>query len=136
MIAIKNIDIIQDKIIDWQISDIAYIKMISLLPSENCKNLFLDITFLSQKKHSSSIWPDIKGEFDEISLLFYDVSNFNCNFEGEFIPQLMGFDIVDISDQGWESIKFQIEDYEDGIIGFYCREIEVKSIAQSVRLNW
>lgn len=130
----KNINIIKDKIIDWQISDIAYIKMISLFPNANSNFFSLNITFLSQKRKPSSIWPNTKDVFDEISILFHNVSNFNCNFEGEFIPQITGFDIIDVSDQGWESVKFQIEDYENGIIGFYCREIEIKSIKQAVKI--
>jgi len=132
MNSIENIDIIKSKIIDWQVSDIAYIKMVSLIPNEDDKRLLLDIVFLSQNRHSSLNWPDTGTTFDEILLSFYDVSNLNLKFEGKFIPQLTGFDIVDISDQGWERINFQIMDYENGIIDFYCRKIEVKSVRQSI----
>lgn len=39
--------------------------------------------------------------------------------------QITGFDI---SDRGWENVKFQIEDYEQGEIGFVCNSVEILSV--------
>ncbi len=41
----------------------------------------------------------------------------------------MGFDIHDLSGRGLEGIAFEIEDYEDGRISFYCASIRVMSVA-------
>lgn len=133
---IENINIIESKISNWKTSDIAYIKAIALLPSPDYKSLSLEITFLSQSRRSSSGWPDLESVFDEISLSFYDVSNLKLNFDGTSIPQITGFDIIDVSNQGWEGVNFQIEDYENGIIYFNCREIEAKSTKPAITLNW
>lgn len=132
--AIENIDIIRNRVINWQVSDIAYLKMLSLIPDKNGNRLILNITFLSQDRLSSLNWPNNSEVFNEVLLSFYDVSNLNVKFEGRSIPQLMGFDITDISSNGWEDINFQIEDYENNNISFYCKKIEAISIKQSIML--
>lgn len=67
-------------------------------------------------------------DFFEISLNFKNVSNLKLEFIGSGSQQIMGFDILDVSDRALENMNFEIEDYEDGIIGFYCKEIEVLQV--------
>lgn len=132
----KNINVIKNTIGDWQVSDIAFIKAVSVLPSSDYRNFSLEITFLSQGRKTASSWPDTKSFFDEISIVFSDVSNLKLNFEGTSIPQIAGFDIVDVSNQGWEGINFQIEDYENDRISFNCRDVEAKSVKPAIALQW
>jgi hypothetical protein len=58
-------------------------------------------------------------------LKFKNVSNLKLEFISSAPQQIMGFDILDISDNALEDMNFEIEDYENGIIEFYCKEIEV-----------
>ena len=127
---IKNINIITKKINNWKISDIAYIKEFTLFSDFNMKKNSLIVTFLSQSRELVLGWPDMEKEFNEIKLLFKDISNLKLNFEGQFIPQLTGFDIIDISSNNWEGINFQVEDYENGKIKFYCKDIEALPISE------
>ena len=132
----KNINIIKNAVEDWQVSDIAFVKALTILPSSDYKSLSLEVTFLSQGRKRTSSWPDTESPFDEISILFFCISNLKLNFEGTSILQIAGFDIIDISNQGWEGINFQIEDYENDIIRFNCKEIEAKSVKPDISLNW
>ena len=41
--------------------------------------------------------------------------------------QIMGFEILDNKKLGWESAqRYTVRDYEDGIIRFWCEEVEVE----------
>jgi hypothetical protein len=61
-------------------------------------------------------------------MCFVGVRQFQLKEFGGLPTQIVGFDIVDVSDRGLENIEFSVEDYEHGRIGFVCKEIEVKSV--------
>ena len=42
--------------------------------------------------------------------------------------QLTGFDVCDVSDRQLEGIKFEVRDYENGVIHFFCETAEVESV--------
>ncbi|WP_413512058.1 hypothetical protein [Myroides odoratus] len=44
------------------------------------------------------------------------------------LPFISGFDILDLSGNRWENINFQIEDYENDRIAFYCAGIEILNV--------
>ncbi|SFK44808.1 hypothetical protein SAMN05421692_4392 [Chryseobacterium indologenes] len=44
------------------------------------------------------------------------------DFSGGGLQQILGFDILDISNNGFEKNNFQIEDYENGCISFFVRK--------------
>ena len=62
-------------------------------------------------------------------MLFHNVSSLEINSIGNTFLQISGFDIVDISSNGWERINFQVADYEIGRIKFFCEEVEIKSVS-------
>ncbi|SKD09727.1 hypothetical protein SAMN05660461_5619 [Chitinophaga ginsengisegetis] len=70
----------------------------------------------------------------EVMLSFDNVSNFRIDFAANGLQQILGFDILDASEDGMESINFQIEDYEDGIIGFNCETIEIVEVGAPGRI--
>jgi hypothetical protein len=45
--------------------------------------------------------------------------------------QVVGFDIADILDRGWEDIQFRVEDYEHDRMRLLCKDIEVKSVERA-----
>lgn len=56
---------------------------------------------------------------------FDGVSRLRLKSTGPGPIQIAGFDIVDISDRRWESLRFEVGDYEDARISFYCRTFRV-----------
>jgi hypothetical protein len=120
---IKNIETIFQVAKDWKPSDLAFIKKLEWSDGD------VKILFLCQGRKDINGWPDLSKEFFEVSIFFKQVSDFKLEIKGSKLHQLSGFDIVDISNNGWESAKFQIEDYEDGSITFYCKDIVVDQVS-------
>lgn len=119
---IKNINIITDIYKDWRPSDVVFIKYL-----EWSAYNFTMILSCQQRKNMIK-WPDFSEDFFEVSVVFKGISNLKLNFEGMIPHQILGFDILDISDNAFENINFQIEDYENGTISFVCEEIEITGI--------
>jgi hypothetical protein len=116
---IENIGMISG---EWNPSDIAFIKGLEL----SVNNLKIDC--LSQSRKNTGSWPDVSKPFIEAVLLFSSISNLKIDFKGKSIQQVTGFDIIDISKDGWEGINFQIEEYENNSIGFNCKKISIVSV--------
>lgn len=119
---IKNLEKITGIYRDWIPSDIAFIKSLEW----STQNLI--INFYCQLRQNVNGWPDISGNFFEVSMMFKTVSSLNINFSGMGLHQISGFDILDVSANGLEKINFQIEDYENGSINFFCEEIEINKV--------
>lgn len=79
----------------------------------------LDIEFLMSE--GSKIY--------NISIKFQDISDLQIRGIGNDYNQIMGFEIIDKKENGWSKHnRYFINDYEDGIIEFYCSSIEVISV--------
>jgi hypothetical protein len=75
---------------------------------------FVDISFILSNNISET----------SIKIQFVKVSSLKIKDFGGSYNQIMGFNIVDSKDNGWESdSRYHIEDYENGIIDFYCSQI-------------
>jgi hypothetical protein len=74
-------------------------------------------------------------DFFEIKMNFSNVSNLKLDFGGAGLHQILGFDILDISNNGLEKINFQIEDYENDSINFICEEIEIIEVSNCFTFN-
>ncbi|KMT58781.1 hypothetical protein X560_1997 [Listeria fleischmannii 1991] len=69
-----------------------------------------------------------EDEFEKIiKMEFYGVDSLKVNTS--FFPyiQVMGFEINNIRDTGSEK-KYEINDYEDGILYFVCDEVRIVAI--------
>jgi hypothetical protein len=120
---IKNISKVTGIYGTWKPSDVAFIKSLRWSIQD------LIVVFYCQIRGGVSGWPDTSKDFFEISLTFSKVSNLRLQFNSMGLQQVTGFDIVDVSRNGLEKINFQIEDYENGIIAFYCEDIEVNEVS-------
>lgn len=120
---IKNIDNITKVHKDWRPSELAFIKSIELEYNK------LLIKFLGQTRKNKFKWPDNSNNFYEVIFLFEGLSNFKLDITpSEYnMYQISGFDIRDISQNKFENLNFQIEDYENDTISFYCNTISVIS---------
>jgi len=106
----------------WKPSDIAFITKIEWYEG------LLMLTCLSQSKIGHKGWPDISGRFYNLNISFGHVSDLQLKFPSPGVHQISGFDIIDISDKGWEGINFEVEDYEGGSLSFKCQEIIIESV--------
>ena len=67
----------------------------------------------------------------DINIEFKNITNLNLKKIGGLYNQIMGFEIIDKKNDGYEKEqRFMINDYEDGIINFFCSEIKVISVLE------
>jgi len=128
MSKITGIEKVTNTYINWKPSDVAFIKYVEWSGEK------LALFVYSQLRNRGFGWPDLAKDFFEISMHFYNVSNFKLEFLDSNLAQVSGFDIVDISTNGREKKNFQIEDYENGIISFTCEYIEIEIVSPPVKL--
>ena len=65
----------------------------------------------------------------KITVKFSSVINLSLNRIGGEYNQILGFEIIDKSNDGWDkNQRFLVNDYEDGIISFICKDIEILSV--------
>lgn len=125
---IKNLEKTNKIETAWKPTDVAFIKMLLL------ENGNLRMTLLSQTKQKNTTWPNLKEAFFEITCVFLGVVQLKLSFQGSEIQSISGFDIVDISNDGWANASFKIEDYEEGVISFYCNDVSIESVSDALWL--
>ena len=82
---------------------------------------YLEVDFLVELDRSKYM---LKMKFNDVSVL--DLIGFGNSFN-----RLMGFTIHNLSNNGFElDNKYLVEDYENGIIKFYCADFEVLSLEE------
>ncbi len=64
-----------------------------------------------------------------ILLRFEHISDLKISNFGGTDVLFEGFDIIDISNDQWEDVNFQVMDYEDGTISFYCKRVTMLSFS-------
>jgi hypothetical protein len=64
-----------------------------------------------------------------IRLRFLGVQKFKIDDWPGGEVQVTGFEIFDISDRQLEGLYWQIRDYEEDAISFFCREVEIMSVS-------
>ncbi len=113
----------------WNASEVAFIDKLSLESSDETlvRNSHLEIVFLCQERSLNYKWPDFSSRFYKMTVRFYNVSNFNTKFSNLDKVQISGFEINDIKTRGLENMNYEIGDYEDDSISFYCSKIAVVS---------
>ncbi|WP_292009338.1 hypothetical protein [Chryseobacterium sp.] len=96
------------------------------------------IIFYSQLRNQKFGWPDQQDNFFEVSVNFENVSSLKIDFDYNYngLQQVSGFDIIDVSNNGLEFIHYQIEDYENDTIHFYCEDIIILDVSSPVKLKF
>lgn len=77
-------------------------------------------------------WPDVDKPMHRVTMLFDGVAGLNLKDFGSAPTQIMGFDIHAIGDRGWEGVHFEIQDYEDGRIRFFCDRVRIIAVEAEV----
>lgn len=71
----------------------------------------------------------IENVLYETKIKFSSVVDLSLKRIGGEYNQICGFEITDKSKDGWsKDQRFMVNDYEDGIIRFFCKDIEVLSV--------
>ena len=126
---IENIERVIDNYKDWKPSDIAFIKRLELSMGN------LVILFYSQSRSKVVGWPDLTKEFFEILITFSDVSNLKLELSNSKMHQITGFDILDIAENDLENMNYQVEDYENGSVSFFCKNVVIDRISEPCKLS-
>ncbi len=124
---IRNIENIEPFIGNFTIRQIEWISNFHFYITQDkyFENIsILDITFLI--KESSKTY-ELVIRFSNIECLKLE--------SGGALTQISGFNIRDLKDHGYHPMKYLIEDYENGIISFYCNDIEFVSLKESENIT-
>lgn len=128
MLNIKNYSLLLDISPEFSLFDLKYMisfnyfvefDNIALFDERSSTNL--DITFIGEIKEEQRY---------EVKIRFGKVENLEL-FAGGGVIQLSGFEILDFRDRSWENIKFQVRDFENRDIDFYCNNIEILEVKES-----
>lgn len=105
----------------WSPNDLAYIEKFTLA---GCPSS-LELVAWFQRRGSP--WPDLAQPMSRVVLHFDGVVALRIDHFGGGRTQIMGFQILDVSDRHHEGIRFEVGDYEDGRIQFSAESITVLS---------
>ena len=61
----------------------------------------------------------------ESIVIFNGVSGLQLNNFGGGLTQIVGLELIDLRDQQWSEIKYQINDTENSAISFYCKSMQL-----------
>jgi hypothetical protein len=82
---------------------------------------FLEVAYILELKQEKKQY--------ELLLKFSEVTSLNLLGFGGAFNQILGFKITDLKDRNWESNqRYYVHDYENDVMKFYCKSIEVLSI--------
>ncbi len=62
-----------------------------------------------------------------VKLRFWDVRSLRIEFASSY-EGICGFDVRDISDRQWDGIRWEVLDFENEVIHFYCRDAQVDDV--------
>ncbi|WP_413306293.1 hypothetical protein AA0X95_05480 [Bacillus sp. 1P10SD] len=119
---IKNLDIITDQTKSFSMhSDIKFIVgfFLSFQSEFSEGSSVLDIEFLIEVDERQYV----------TRIRFYNPDSIKFESGGPF--HQIDLDIHDIRDRGWEEKKYEVIDYEESTLHFYCSEIEVIFIKET-----
>lgn len=126
---IKKIDLVTAKVTDFTVNDLKFITDYRYWVELDTVQLFdeyntpmLLINFVLIPKGGKPIY--------KVSIQFQKVGKFQIS-AGGMVIQLSSFEILNISDRGWDSVKYLVRDIENGErFKFYCNDIEVVAIEE------
>ncbi|MCL2742365.1 MAG: hypothetical protein FWE67_00780 [Planctomycetaceae bacterium] len=136
MRTIKGIELVISAMGRWKPSDLVRIVDFQYVYDtiNTAWNVNMEAEF--QRRDTTASWPSAPGKVFVISMCFMKVRRLHVDIRnskfgdqnGDF--QVVGFDVTDMSDSGMEDLNFYIEDYEDDMIEFYCKDIVIESVRE------
>lgn len=130
MAKIEGTELVIKAVGHWLPRDLAFIESLNYSCQTELEPSRLRLTGLLQPRVlCSDGWPSKAVRMYRLIIEFSGIRHFYVKEQGGTASQVMGFDIVDVSDRGWEDVSFEVEDYEHERIGLRCKEIRVVSVA-------
>ena len=126
---IKGIDLVVSVVGRWHPGDLAFVEGLEYTAQTDRDGAKLTLIAIVQRRDMvRNGWPSEDGPKFRVTMCFLGVQQFHINEFGGPPTQIVGFEIADVSDRGWENIRFSVEDYEHDRIRLLCKEMEVKSV--------
>jgi hypothetical protein len=117
----------------WMPNDVAFIKAFAYTAqAEGHRSKLLLTVLLQRRDQCSKGWPAPDVPMYQVTIEFAGVRELQVKEVGQTGLQVTGFDIIDASDRGWEDVGLEIEDYENGRIGFLCATARIVSVAEAM----
>ena len=137
MRTIKGIELVESALGRWNPSDLVRIVDFQYVFDQITLAWNVNITAEFQKRNPNGPWPLLNTKAFVVKICFMKVDDLHVDIRRvNFDFQVVGFDITDISDRGMEDLNFFIEDYEDNVIQFYCKDITIESVDEGIlRMN-
>jgi hypothetical protein len=120
---VQGLQKVEAAIGSWSPNDLAYVERLDYR-SQLGEAATLDMTALFQKRGTCG-WPDLDRKLFRVWMRFDGVQGLTLKGFSGGAMQVAGFDIHSMGDRGWETGNFEVEDYENGVIGFICSAVEV-----------
>ena len=126
MTDVRNKELVAGMLGRWHASDLAFIESFNYTSEGESTRSRLDIVALFQRRDKANE-RSRTTETARVAIRFEGVSNLKFKSVGPGPKQVAGFDIIDVSDRGWERIRFVVEDYEHDDISLNCEDVAILS---------
>ncbi|WP_138420851.1 hypothetical protein [Aquibacillus sediminis] len=119
---IKNVELITNEVQDFSLIKIKLITSfyVSFYKEVGENKSLLEIDFVID---------DDNGNKFIANFHFHNPENIRFESGGPY--HQISIDIQDIKDKGWENKRYEVTDYEEDTLHFYCSDIEVISIKET-----
>lgn len=115
---IKNFDKAKHALGDFQFSEFRIVREFRFYETASKSIYNVDMALESESRKQNY----------KLTLTFHQVSGLKIDNFGGGETRIIGFDIKDMSKNQWEGISWKISDYENNMIEFYAKMVEVISI--------
>ncbi|RJX41647.1 hypothetical protein D3P09_06725 [Paenibacillus pinisoli] len=123
---IKNYHYIIDKLPFFRVKDVRLVVSVSYYIDYN--EYYDEVSYLEIGYILDST-TEIKKH--RLLLKFHEVKSLSLSGFGGAFNQIMGFNITDMGDHKWDNEqRYYVHDYENDIMKFYCKSVEVLSIEE------
>jgi len=62
---------------------------------------------------------------ETLSFRFHRVTDLRLDNRNRGLLRIVGLSIANMRQDGWENVKWQVTDFENDVISFYCSEIDI-----------
>jgi hypothetical protein len=132
MTRIENTNLVIEVAGRWMPNDVAFIKGFAFTAQAEGHTSKLLLNVLLQRRDLClKGWPAPDVPKYQVDIDFAGVRELQVKGLGQTGLQVTGFDIVDASNRGWEDVGLEIEDYENGRIGFLCATARIVRAAEA-----
>ena len=115
----------------WNPRDLAFIEKLEYLSGNEERPASIMLVGVMQRRDEArNGWPSETSPRFRVTMLFDGVRDFELKGFGQYPKQIMGFDIIDVSNRGLEGVAFTVEDYENGELQFSCRAVDILDVVR------